>query len=250
MTVQIIGGVDTHAAVHCAAAIDTHGPPGRCRRVPRHRGRLPPPPPVAGVPRRSPGRRRRGDRRVRCWSRPSPAGPPGACGGGAAARPASSPQSRQVRPDRRRGRSPGRAGRHRDHDPQAGRWARGGDPSTAHRPPGCPQGQDRGDQHAAAIIITAPDPLRAQLPSGGLPNKIIDACSRLRPDLDRLDDPTQATKTALCSIALRARTLRDEIKALDCQIQRLHRHRTHHPRRVRHGTRHHRRPAGQPAAWS
>jgi transposase len=72
-----------------------------------------------------------------------------------------------------------------------------------------------------AMIITAPDPLRAQLPPAGLPNKIIDACSRLRPDLDRLDNPTQATKTALRSIALRARTLRDEIKALDRQIQRL-----------------------------
>ena len=33
-----------------------------------------------------------------------------------------------------------------------------------------------------AMIITAPEPLRAQLPSTGLPNKVIAACLRLRPD--------------------------------------------------------------------
>lgn len=71
------------------------------------------------------------------------------------------------------------------------------------------------------MLITAPEPLRAQLPTGGLPNKIIDACARLRPDNDHLHDPTQATKAALRSIAQRARSLRDEIKALDAQIQAL-----------------------------
>ena len=32
-----------------------------------------------------------------------------------------------------------------------------------------------------SMIITAPEPLRAQLPASGLPNKIIDACAALRP---------------------------------------------------------------------
>ena len=49
----------------------------------------------------------------------------------------------------------------------------------------------------------------------------MDACARLRPDSDRLADPTQATKAALRSIAQRARSLRDEIKALDKQILAL-----------------------------
>ncbi|MGD0042861.1 MAG: IS110 family transposase, partial [Isosphaeraceae bacterium] len=42
-----------------------------------------------------------------------------------------------------------------------------------------------------AMVVTAPEPLRAQLPSGGLPNKIIDTCARLRPDFDDLQDPIQ-----------------------------------------------------------
>ena len=72
-----------------------------------------------------------------------------------------------------------------------------------------------------SMIITAPEPLRAQLPASGLPNKIIDTCARLRPDTDHLDDPTQAAKAALRSIAQRARCLREEIKTLDAQIQAL-----------------------------
>lgn len=71
------------------------------------------------------------------------------------------------------------------------------------------------------ILITSPEPLRAQLPAAGLPNKLIDACARLRPDHDHLEDPTQAIKAALRSIAQRARSLRDEIKVLDAQIHTL-----------------------------
>ncbi len=72
-----------------------------------------------------------------------------------------------------------------------------------------------------SMIITAPEPLRSQLPSAGLPNKVINACCALRPDTSRFDDPTQATKTALRSIALRARQLREEIQVLDRQLIRL-----------------------------
>jgi transposase len=71
------------------------------------------------------------------------------------------------------------------------------------------------------MIITAPEPLRAQLPSAGLPNKVINACLRLRPDSSRLHDPEQATKAALRSVAGRAKALRDEIRVLDAQLAEL-----------------------------
>ena len=51
------------------------------------------------------------------------------------------------------------------------------------------------------MIITAPEPLRAQLPSTGLPNKVINVCLRLRPDPTQLSDPVQATKAAKLSFA-------------------------------------------------
>ena len=71
------------------------------------------------------------------------------------------------------------------------------------------------------MIITAPETLRAQLPDSGLPNKVIDACLRLRPDTAQLDDPTQATKPALRTIAVRAKGLREEIRVLDRQLAQL-----------------------------
>lgn len=72
-----------------------------------------------------------------------------------------------------------------------------------------------------AMIVTAPEALRAQLPASGLPNKIIDACLELRPDEGRLSDPLEATKTALRSVALRAKALREEIKLLERQLAEL-----------------------------
>jgi transposase len=72
-----------------------------------------------------------------------------------------------------------------------------------------------------SMILTAPESLRAQLPSGGLPNKVIDACLRLRPDEARLADPLQATKAALRSVALRAKGLREEIRILERQLFEL-----------------------------
>ena len=72
-----------------------------------------------------------------------------------------------------------------------------------------------------SMIITAPEELRSQLPSAGLPNKIINACARLRPDSSRLNEPTHAAKSALRSIAKRAQHLRDEIRLLDAQINEL-----------------------------
>ena len=64
-----------------------------------------------------------------------------------------------------------------------------------------------------AMVITAPDPLRTQL-SGLTTIQLVNTCSRFRPDLSELDDPTQATKAAMRSIATRARHLIDESRAL------------------------------------
>jgi len=72
-----------------------------------------------------------------------------------------------------------------------------------------------------SMILTAPEPLRAQLPSGGLPNKVINACLGLRPDEQRLSDPLQATKAALRSVARRAKALREEIQSLERQLAAL-----------------------------
>lgn len=72
-----------------------------------------------------------------------------------------------------------------------------------------------------AMIITAPEPLRSQLPSGGLPNKVIDACCGLHPDVSRLDDPLQATKFALRSVAQRAGGLHEEIRQIDRRLGEL-----------------------------
>jgi transposase len=73
-----------------------------------------------------------------------------------------------------------------------------------------------------ALAITAPEPLRSQLPTRSA--ALVSACLRLRPDLDRLDDPRQATKHALRSIAQRARALTIEARQLESQLHRLTRH--------------------------
>ena len=72
-----------------------------------------------------------------------------------------------------------------------------------------------------AMIVTAPEPLRATLPATGLPNKVIDACLRLRADSANLTDPTQATKAALRSVAARAKALGAEIAVLNKQLTQL-----------------------------
>ena len=72
-----------------------------------------------------------------------------------------------------------------------------------------------------SMIITAPEPLRAQLPASGLPNKIINACVALRPDAARISNPVQATKAALRTVALRAKHLREEVQWLDRQLAEL-----------------------------
>lgn len=70
------------------------------------------------------------------------------------------------------------------------------------------------------MVVTAPETLRAQLPASTGPS-LIAACLRLRPDPQRLDDPVQATKAALRSIAQRARNLTIESRQLKQQITQL-----------------------------
>lgn len=72
-----------------------------------------------------------------------------------------------------------------------------------------------------ALVVTAPDALRSQLPSGGLPTALMKACLRLRPDTSRLEDPVQATKVALRSVAARAHALHEEIGHLNAQLNEL-----------------------------
>ncbi len=71
-----------------------------------------------------------------------------------------------------------------------------------------------------AMVITAPEPLRTQL-RGTSSAKLVRACLKLRPDLDRLDDPTQALKLALRSIARRAAALAVEARELENRLVSL-----------------------------
>ena len=221
MSVQIIGGVDTHAATHCAAAIDSTGcllgiaefPAtdvgyGRLTRWLGSHGQL-----------RSVG-----------------VEGTGAYGAGLARhlRREQVTVLEVARPDRRLRRNHGKSD---SIDAEAAARSvlagtatvipkRADGPVEAIRALrvarlGAVKAKTAATNTLRSMLITAPEPLRAQLPAAGLPNKIIDACALLRPDTDHLDDPTQATKAALRSIALRARALRDEIKTLGTQIHAL-----------------------------
>lgn len=67
------------------------------------------------------------------------------------------------------------------------------------------------------LIITAPESLRAQL--RGLDGAaLVRACAALRPDRARVDDPAQATKIALRSLARTHQSLSEEIEDLETLI--------------------------------
>jgi transposase len=70
------------------------------------------------------------------------------------------------------------------------------------------------------LIITAPDSLRETLRGKTLQRVALES-ARLRPDTSRLADPTQATKLALRTIAVRVAALNTEITALDTQLGEL-----------------------------
>lgn len=71
-----------------------------------------------------------------------------------------------------------------------------------------------------ALLVTAPEPLRAQLRQLST-TRLITVCAQLRPDPARIEDPLQATKHALRSLARRHRALSDEIGDLDVLIDPL-----------------------------
>jgi transposase len=71
-----------------------------------------------------------------------------------------------------------------------------------------------------AMLITAPDSLRAQLQVLS-PAQLVTGCVRLRPDLAHLGDPVQATKAALRSAAIRAQHLELESRTLRKQLDEL-----------------------------
>jgi len=221
VTNEIIGGVDTHAATHCAAAIDATGRLLGVAEFPAN---------DAGYARLTQWLRSHGELRTVGVEGT------GAYGAGLARhlRRAQVTVIEVPRPDRRLRRNCGKSD---PIDAEAAARAvlagtatvipkRGDGPVEAIRALrvarlGAIKAKTAATNTLRAMLITAPESLRAQLPSAGLPNTIIDACGRLRPDADRLEDPTQATKAALRSIAQRARALREEIDALDAQIQAL-----------------------------
>ena len=71
------------------------------------------------------------------------------------------------------------------------------------------------------LLVTAPEPLRAQLSEYKTLRGTASRCRRLRPALRELDQPSQATRFALRSIARRIKILDEEIAALDRQLRQL-----------------------------
>jgi transposase len=71
-----------------------------------------------------------------------------------------------------------------------------------------------------ALIITAPEELRAQL-RGLTDKKLVTTCANLRPDTLRASEPVAGTKLALRSLAHRHHNLTSEITDLDAIIEPL-----------------------------
>jgi transposase len=71
-----------------------------------------------------------------------------------------------------------------------------------------------------ALIITAPETLRAQLRGLAL-SELLSTCAALRADRARLDEPIQATRRALRLLARRHHALTEEITELDNDLEAL-----------------------------
>ena len=70
------------------------------------------------------------------------------------------------------------------------------------------------------LIVTSPEDLRARL--RGLPKQeLLDTCAGMRPDTTRVEEPEQAAKVALRSLARRHAALTEEISDLDAIIEPL-----------------------------
>ncbi len=71
-----------------------------------------------------------------------------------------------------------------------------------------------------AIVITSPEPMRSQL--RGLSRvRLVNTCRRLRPQLECLSDPVQAAKATLRSVAERAFILTQEADELERNLGKL-----------------------------
>lgn len=219
-SVEVIGGVDTHAALHCAAVIDEQGRVLGCREFRANRG---------------------GYRELLAWMRRQGkivgvgVEGTGAYGAGLA-RYLDSAGIRVFevpRPDRRLRRQVGKS------DPvDAEAAARAVLAGKATRPKtadgrieairalrvarnGAIKARTAATNTLRSLIVAAPEPLRAKLAAAGSPSAIIATCARLRPDLARLDDPTEATKLALRSVAARAQALGAECREIDRRLRGL-----------------------------
>jgi transposase len=71
-----------------------------------------------------------------------------------------------------------------------------------------------------AMVVTAPATVREPL-DGRSTTRQVAACARLRPDLEQLTDPAQATKAALRAVAERILSLEQEIKLADQRLSEL-----------------------------
>jgi transposase len=82
--------------------------------------------------------------------------------------------------------------------------------------------QQRADvlRQIKALLVTATDDLRQQMRALPTP-ALLHACAALRPDTSRVDEPAQATKVALRSLARRHRNLSEEITDLEALIHPL-----------------------------
>jgi transposase len=71
-----------------------------------------------------------------------------------------------------------------------------------------------------ALLVTAPAPVREALDGLSTP-KQVQACARLRPDLEQLADPAQASKAALRALASRIGALDQEVGLADERLGTL-----------------------------
>lgn len=70
------------------------------------------------------------------------------------------------------------------------------------------------------LIVTAPDDVRVRV-RGLAKQDLLNTCASLRPDTSRVDEPGQAAKVALRSLARRHAALTEEITELDALIEPL-----------------------------
>jgi transposase len=71
------------------------------------------------------------------------------------------------------------------------------------------------------LIVSAPEELRREILARKTTRGRASLCARFRPDLERLDEPEQAAKTALRSIAQRIKALDAEIADLAAKLKQL-----------------------------